>query len=242
MVQVQEKIKNQKDIKRNSKKKSLFRKSIPKNREERNEQALIELRSRLEDLTDIVVKQSGMITDLKTELCTKIERLKCFEDQVTPKSSYQIQYLTSKMKMSSNNDLDDISVEELKRIESDKYKTPPPGEKWNSPQVSKRVEEIKKNKDEKDLDYILSMNTDELFKNTSPTMKGNFGSVSDFRSSLPKTEEEPKPENESNQKPKLNILHMSPIPKPNLNSAPMEENDTNLHPSSARSKRSKNSK
>ena len=76
MSKVQENLKNQKDNKRSSKKKSLFRKSIPKTREERNEQALIELRSRLEDLTDLVTKQTGMITDLKSELNGKIEKLK----------------------------------------------------------------------------------------------------------------------------------------------------------------------
>ena len=93
--------------------------------------------------------------------------------------------------MGSNNDLDDISVEEMKRKDSDKNQIVQSiGEKWSSPMATpKRVEEIKK--ESKDLDYILSMHTDELFKNTSPTMKESFPAVSDFRASAPKIEDEP---------------------------------------------------
>lgn len=80
-------------------------------------------------------------------------------------------FISNDIKSKSNNDIDDISIEDVKRrpVENDRSDTP----------IRSAFQTPTESKSDKDLDYILSMNTEELFKNTNKP-RGTFGSISDF--------------------------------------------------------------
>lgn len=80
MEKVREKIKADKS-KRENRRRSAVLRSVPKTREERNEQILIDLVGKIENLHDMVSKQQNTIQELRDELNDKIEELSCYKDK-----------------------------------------------------------------------------------------------------------------------------------------------------------------
>jgi hypothetical protein len=115
MEKVQEKIRQERDIREN-RKKSFLRKNIPKTREERNEKILIDIVEKMEDLTDIVRQQDKTIRELKVDLTQKIEQLKCYQQKETSNLSPLADITPKDLDWgvkSNNNFYDDISIEEV---------------------------------------------------------------------------------------------------------------------------------
>ena len=56
--------------------------NVPMTAEERTQQILIDLVSKVEKLKDKMEKQEVQITDLKTNLNEKIEQLKCYQGEI----------------------------------------------------------------------------------------------------------------------------------------------------------------
>jgi hypothetical protein len=171
MEEIQRQNKIEKDIK-NSKKRSIFRKSIPKTREERNEVSLITIIEKVEALYDLVESQDQTMKIMKLELNQKIERLKCYEEAPSPKgNSLALNIIESR----PNNNIEDISIERVRKNTIDKDDA---NIMLSSPGPNPGIVP-KESKNDKDLDYILSLNTEELFKNIN-NPGGTFEPEGDF--------------------------------------------------------------
>jgi hypothetical protein len=175
MEEIQRQNKIEKDIK-NSKKRSIFRKSIPKTREERNEVSLITIIEKVEALYDLVEGQDQTMKIMKLELNQKIERLKCYEEAQTPKGHFIGQNI---IESRPNNNIEDISIERVRKNTIDKDDA---NIMLSSP-IPSLVIVPSESKYDKDLDYILSLNTEELFNDIN-NPKGTFESVSDFTKNI----------------------------------------------------------
>ena len=67
--------------KKENKRRSNILRSVPKTHEERNEQILIDLVNKIENLHEMIVNQQNTIQDLRDELNDKIEELSCYKDK-----------------------------------------------------------------------------------------------------------------------------------------------------------------
>ena len=74
MEKVRKKIKSQKSDKELRRRSTIMR-SVPKTLEERNEQILIDMVTKIEKLKDLLERQDDTIKELRNDLSEKIERL-----------------------------------------------------------------------------------------------------------------------------------------------------------------------